>query len=101
MNVQISFHDREAFTVDEIIASAKRNYGINVQVTVSPESNKPKDFLYFALQGLITHEQLSLFFDDKNTYSTELQKLRKQILEVVREVMDNVIVDNEIKLEKD
>lgn len=99
--VVVTYHDRESFTVDEIIAAAKRNYGSNAHVDVSPESAKPKDFLYFAIQGLITHEQLSLFFNDKNTYNTELLKLRKEILEVVREVMDTVIIDNEAKLAKD
>lgn len=101
MDVTVKYHDRESFTVEEVVAAAKRNYGANVHVEVSPESNKPKDFLYFALQGLITHEQLSLFFNDKNTYSSELQKLRKEVLEIVREVMDTVIIDNEIKLTKD
>lgn len=101
MNVNIEYHDRESFTVEEVIATAKRNYGSNVQVTVSPESNKPKDFLYFAIQGIITHEQLSLFFNDKNTYTTELQKLRQEVLETIREVMDTVIIDNETKLTKD
>jgi len=101
MNVTVTYHDRDAFTVDEIIATAKRNYGSNAHITVSPESAKPKDFLYFALQGLITHEQISLFFNDKNTYTAELQKLRKEVLETIREVMDTVIIDNETKLTKD
>jgi hypothetical protein len=99
--VTVTYHDRDSFTADEIVASAKRNYGPNTHVELTPESTKPKDFLYFAIQGLITHEQLSLFFSDKNTYNTELLKLRKEILETVREVMDTVIIDNEAKLAKD
>jgi len=101
MKVKLEYHDRDSFTIEEIVSAAKRNYGTNVHVEVLPESNKPKDFLYTAIQGMITHEQLSLFFNDKNTYTSELQKLRKQVIATVVEVMDTVIIDNETKLTKD
>lgn len=101
MNVNISYHDRESFTVEEVIAAAKRNYGKNVSVSVTPESSKPSDILYFALQSLITQDQLSLFFDDKNTYTKELQKLRAEIIYRVQETLDSVIMNNEEKLTGD
>lgn len=101
MNVTIIYHDREAFTIEEVISNAKRNYGKNVAVSVSAESSKPYDLLYFAIQSLITQDQLSLFFDDKNTYTKELQKLRADIIYQVQEALDSVIIDNEAKLTKD
>ena len=101
MKVTIGYYDRESFTVDEIVSAAKRNYGKNVEVNVSHESSKPKDILYFALQSIITQDQLSLFFDDKNTYAKELQKLRADIIYKVQETLDSVIMDNEEKLAKD
>lgn len=101
MNVNISYHDRESFTIEEVIAAAKRNYGKNVSVSVTPESSKPFDILYFALQSMVTQDQLSLFFDDKNTYAKELQKLRAEIIYRVQETLDSVIMNNEEKLTKD
>jgi hypothetical protein len=101
MNVTISYHDRDSFTAEEVISTARRNYGRNATVTVSAESSKPNDLLYFALQNLITQEQLSLFFDNKDTYAKELQKFRADIIYLVQETMDNVIIDNEAKLTKD
>ncbi len=101
MKVILNYHDRESFSVEEVIARAHRNYGRNVEVTVSPESSKVKDILYFALQSLITQEQLSLFFDDKNTYPKEILKLRSDIMYKVQETMDLVIIDNEAKLAED
>jgi hypothetical protein len=101
MQVKINYIDREAFTIEEIVANARRVYGQSATVTVLPESNRNKDFLYFALQNMITQQQLSLFFDNKDTYAIELQKLRADILYSVQEVMDSVIIDNESKLTKD
>jgi hypothetical protein len=101
MQVQINYIDREAFTTEEIVANARRIHGETTTVTILPESNRNKDFLYFALQNMITHQQLSLFFDNRDTYSIELQKLRADIMYLVQEVMDNVIIDNESKLTKD
>lgn len=101
MQVNISYYDRESFTVDEVVASARRNYGRNVQVTVTPESSKVEDILYLALQSLITQDQLSLFFDNKDTYSQELSKLRSDVMLKVREIMDLVIIDNEARLTGD
>lgn len=101
MNVNLSYSDRDSFTVEEVIAQARRNYGRNVQVTVTPESSKPSDILYFALQSIITQDQLSLYFDDKNTYVKELQKLRADIMYRIQGTMDSVIIDNESKLHGD
>lgn len=101
MNVTLSFHDRDSFTVEEVISQAKRNYGKNVSVNVSSESSKPSDILYFALQSIITQDQLSIFFDNKETYPKELSKLRADVLYRIQEVMDSVIIDNETKLTKD
>lgn len=50
---------------------------------------------------MVTQDQLSLYFDDKNTYSKELQKLRADIIYQVQEALDSVIIDNEAKLTRD
>lgn len=98
MKVSIEYHDRKSFTAEEVISFVRQTHGKNVEVTVTAESSRPHDLLYFALQNLITQEQLSLFFEDKNTYTKELQKLRADIMYRVQEVLDNVIIDNEAKL---
>jgi hypothetical protein len=54
--------------------------------------------LYFALQQMLTHEQLSIFFDDKNQYPARQGKLRSETLAAVQKELSAVIKDNEIKV---
>jgi hypothetical protein len=56
------------------------------------------DYLYFGLQQLVTHEQLSMLFDKDSGYQQEIKKLREQILYKVTEIIDQVIIDNESKV---
>ena len=63
-----------------------------------PESTMAYDHIYFGLQQLITHEQLSILFDKGTSYQTDLKKLREQVLYKVTEIIDQVIIDNESKV---
>lgn len=98
MQVKLTYHDTESFTVDEVIRQAKHNYGSNVSIEVSPESNSAVDILYFAIQQLITHEQLSLLFDSRGSYHQDIKKLRSETLYQIERVLDEVILDNETKV---
>lgn len=98
MKVQITYHDNESFTVEEVVKQAVHNYGKLTKVEVSPESTIAYDQIYFGLQQLITHEQLSLLYDSGASYPQDLQKLRTQIIYKVGEIIDQVIIDNEAKV---
>ncbi len=98
MKVTITYYDADSLTIEEVVARAKHTYGDFVEVSVQPTSNKPSDMLYFALQQMLTHEQLSIFFDDKNQYPTRLGKLRSETLAAVQKELSAVIKDNEIKV---
>jgi hypothetical protein len=98
MKVTITYYDNDSLTIEEVVARAKHAYGDFVEVSVQPTSNKPSDMLYFALQQMLTHEQLSIFFDDKNQYPTRLAKLRSETLAAVQKELSSVIKDNEIKV---
>ena len=95
MKVQITYHDNESFTVEEVVKQATHHYGKLAQVEVMPESTMAYDYIYFGLQQLITHEQLSMLFDKGASYQQDLKKLREQVLYKVTEIIDQVIVDNE------
>lgn len=95
MKVKITYHDNESFTVEEVVKQATHNYGKLAQVEVMPESTMAYDHIYFGLQQLITHEQLSMLFDKGASYQQDLKKLREQVLYKVTEIIDQVIVDNE------
>jgi hypothetical protein len=56
------------------------------------------DHIYFGLQQLVTHEQLSLLFDKGSSYQQDIKKLRENIVYKVTEIIDQVIVDNESKV---
>lgn len=98
MKVTITYHDNESFTIEEVVRQAVHNYGKAAQVEVTPESTLAYDHIYFGLQQLITHEQLSLLYDKDATYQQEVKKLREQVLYKVTEIVDQVIIDNEAKV---
>ena len=99
MKVQITYHDNESYTMEEVVKQAVHNYGKTVQVEITPESSLAYDHIYFGLQQLITHEQLSLLFDKDTAYQQDLKKLRESVLYKVTEIIDQVIIDNESKVE--
>jgi hypothetical protein len=99
MKVQITYHDNESFTMEEVVKQAVHNYGKAVNVEITPESSLAYDHIYFGLQQLITHEQLSLLFDKDTAYQQDLKKLRESVLYKITEIIDQVIIDNESKVE--
>ena len=98
MKVKIEYHDTESFVAEEVVKLAQHNYGKNVQVEISPDSFAPHDQIYFALQQIITHRQLSIMYDNKDTYQKELKQLRAEVLYKITEILDSVIIDNESKV---
>ena len=98
MKVTITYHDNESFTVEEVVKQAVHNYGRLAQVDVMPESTMAYDHIYFGLQQLVTHEQLSMLFDKGISYQQDIKKLRDEIIYKVTEIIDQVIVDNESKV---
>ena len=98
MKVTITYHDNQSFTVEEVVKQAVDNYGRLAQVEVMPESTMAYDHIYFGLQQLVTHEQLSLLFDKGGSYQQDIKKLREQVLYKVTEIIDQVIIDNESRV---
>lgn len=98
MKVIISYHDLDSLTVEEIVRQAQHNYGKNVSVEVTPHSWMAYDAVYFGIQQLITHKQLSILFDKKVPYQHELKELRSDILTRIEEILDQVIIDNESRV---
>lgn len=98
MKVTLTYHDNDSFTVEEVVKQAVHNYGKAVSVEITPESTMAYDQIYFGLQQLITHEQLSLLYDSGATYQQDLKKLREQVMCKITEIVDQVIIDNESKV---
>jgi hypothetical protein len=98
MKVTITYHDSESFTVEEVVKQAVHNYGRLAQVEVMPDSTLAYDHIYFGLQQLITHEQLSLLFDKGSSYQQDIKRLRDQVIYKVTEIVDQVFIDNESKV---
>lgn len=98
MKVTITYHDHESLTTEEIVAQTHNNYGKHAQVEITPESNIAYDYVYFGLQQLLTHEQISMYYEKGGNYQSELKKLREKVLFKVTEIIDQVIIDNESKV---
>ena len=84
--------------MEEVVKQAVHNYGRLAQVEVMPDSTMAYDHIYFGLQQLITHEQLSLLFDKGSSYQQDIKRLRDQIIYKVTEIVDQVFIDNESKV---
>lgn len=98
MKVQLTFYDGESLSVEEVVRHATNNYGSNIKVEVGPESSMAYDHIYFGLQQLLTHEQLSIFFSKDLDYEDQLKNLRSKVLGKITEIVDQVIIDNESKV---
>lgn len=98
MRVTITYCDNESFTKEEIVRTAVHNYGRAVDVQVMPESGNAHDMIYFGIQQMITHDQLSLIYDKGAAYQSDLKRLRAETMYKIQEILDSVIVDNETKV---
>lgn len=98
MQVTVRYNDSESFTVEEVVKQAQHNYGKSTIVQCFPDSANPHDLIYFGLQQIIVHQQLSLIYDDKFGYQTSIQKLRNETMYKLQEILDQVIVDIEDKV---
>jgi hypothetical protein len=98
MQVTITYIDNKSFTKEEVVRNALHIHGKTADVKIMPESSNAHDLIYFGIQQMITHEQLSLIYDSNGTYQKDLQKLRAEVLYKLQEIVDTVIVDNETKV---
>lgn len=98
MQVTITYNDSQSFTKEEVVRQAVHNYGKHIKVDVMPDSTNAHDLVYFGLQQMIIHGQLSLMYDKGANYRKDLHKLRAEVLFKVEEILDSVIVDNEAKV---
>jgi hypothetical protein len=98
MRVALTYYDEASLTSEEVVSQARRNYGNNVEVAITPMSLAPHDYLYFALQQMVAHRQLALIYDDKELYQVKLGALRSEVLYKVADILDSVIIDNESKV---
>jgi hypothetical protein len=98
MQVTVKYYDNQSFLVEEVIRQAKNNYGTQAHVSVAPDSDTPIDYLYFAIQRLITGEHLSMLYDSGELYQKDVGRLRAETLRKISEVLDDVIMENESRL---
>lgn len=98
MQVNIRFHDNTSFTKEEVVRQALHHYGSSAEVEVTPDSTNAHDFLYFGIQQIITHDQISLMFERGADYPSTKKKLRAEVLLKLEEILDSVINDNEQKV---
>lgn len=96
--VKITYTDTDSLTMEEIVKQAHHNYGSMAVIDITADSTIPHDQIYFALQQIITREQLELLYDKDIVYQSKLQELRSNTLGKLAQIMDQVIIDNETKV---
>jgi hypothetical protein len=98
MKVVITYHDTTSLTVEEVVRLGHHNYGKSAKIETFADSLAPHDQIYFALQQMLTHQQLSLLYDNKFSYQKDIKELRAEVLVKLQEIMDSVIIDNESRV---
>lgn len=98
MRVRLEFIDNDSLTVEEVVSQARSNYGDGVKIELAPETSIAYDHIYFGLQQLVTHKQLSMLYEKNGNYQSGIGRLRSDIVYKVSEILDQVIIDNESKV---
>jgi len=99
MKVVVKYADIDSLTSEEVVKRNMHLYGPGTEVKVYPSSNDPWELIYFGIQQLITQEQLELLYDSGALYETKVNELRKSMLVKLDEELNQVIMDNEKKVE--
>ena len=97
MKIVAKFHDTDSFTSTEAIRRAKDVLGEYTDIKAYPSTTDPWDGVYFAIQQVITDDQLNYLFDEGALYPQKIKELRSKILGRLTEELDEVIKDNEYK----
>lgn len=100
MEVVVRYHDDESFLIEEVIKSAKNNYGSTAKVEVLPDSTSPLDYIHFGIQRYITGKHLSLIYDSGSSYQADLGKLRSETLYKLGEILDEVLMETEDRVSR-
>lgn len=101
MKVIVQYHDNDSFLIEEVIKQAKTNYGATASVRVTPESDSPLDYIHFGIERYITGKHLTLLYDSGSTYHQDLEKLRNETLYKLGEILDEVLMHNEARIQED
>jgi len=97
--VNISYIDNSLLTADEVVRTAKDIHGANTLVEVTARNDSPEAHLYFAIQKLITEEQISIFFEYyPHLYEPKLDEIKEKVISKVTDVFYKVVKDNEEKV---
>lgn len=97
--VTIKYEDNDSLTVEEIVKRAEIAYGNRAVVEVSANSQIPHDQIYWALQQIVTLRQVELMFDKNREYDKEVKVLKAEVKDKLVEILEQVIHDNEAKME--
>jgi hypothetical protein len=98
MKLVAKFHDLDSFTSEEAVRRAKDLLGDFIEIKVYPSTSDPWDNIYFAIQQIITVDQLNLLFDEGPLYKSKIKELRAKILSKLEAELDEVITDNQNKV---
>tara|TARA_R110002096_G_scaffold310199_1_gene504792 strand:+ start:1262 stop:1570 length:309 start_codon:yes stop_codon:yes gene_type:complete len=99
MKVKVTFEDKNSLTAKEIVQNLKHIYGNNIHTSVTPTGDSPESYIYFGMQELLTGKQVESFFDDGHfLYQERIRDMRRDILDKVEIILNQLIADNEQKL---
>lgn len=85
-------------TMEEVADLVRRKYGDAASVSFSPATTDDASAIEFAIQKLVTKDQLKALFGTRELYPVSKQSIKSIALAKLTRVLDNVLEENERKL---
>lgn len=100
--IMVSVIDDEAFTGKDAKHKLKAllengDYKL-ATIEVVPSDNSPETLISCGIRNLISNRQIDAFFKDSG-YSMSVQELRREVLQLTEQLVNQIIIENEELLE--
>lgn len=85
-------------TMEEVEELVRKKYGDAASVSFSPATDQEDSAIEFALQKIVTKDQLNALFGTRELYPKFKKAVRERALSRVASLLDSVLEENERKL---
>lgn len=95
--VNIEYIEQD-LTMEEVQELVRKKYGDAASVSFSPATTSDESALDFAIQKLVTKDQLTALFGTRELYPNFRRVIRERAITKISSLLDGVLEENERKL---
>lgn len=94
MQITVQFKDNTSFNKKDAETTYSNMFDGLTVVTTAPNNDSPEEHIYYALQALITEDQINAYYDQEFQYDVEEAKIIKNVSKIISNVLKKVLEDN-------